>query len=75
MALIMAVVIFTEFGQTYPASLASSRPLPWLLHLHAAVFASWVLLFVVQPALAVRGSMAHIGLSFLPKPVFVMGNL
>lgn len=105
MALVLAVVIFAGFAQTYPASLASSPPLPLLLHLHGAVFACWVLLFVVQPSLVGRGSMRlhrtlgwigaglaaamvvmglwavrvalveHIGLSFLPKPIFVMGNL
>lgn len=105
MALVMAVVVFAGFAQTYPASITSSPPLPLLLHLHGALFASWVLLFVVQPALVFRGSMrlhrtlgwagaalaaamvvmgvwavriallAHIGLTFLPKPIFVIGNL
>ncbi|MBS0335199.1 MAG: hypothetical protein JSS35_20715 [Proteobacteria bacterium] len=105
MALIMAGVILAGFGQTYPASLAAKPALPFLLHLHGAVFIAWVALFVAQPALAVRGSMRlhrtlgwvgvglaatmvvmgfwavrvalieHIGLSFLPKRIFVMGNL
>jgi len=105
MALLMAGVIFAGFAQTYPASLAGSPPLPWLLHLHGAIFATWVLLFVAQPALAVRGSrrahrllgwvgaalaaamvvmgilavrvalIAHVGLTFLPRRIFVMGNL
>lgn len=57
MALFLAVIIFAGFAQTYPVSLASSPPLPPLLHLHAAVFASWVLLMVAQPALAAGGSM------------------
>jgi hypothetical protein len=105
MAAVLAVVIFTGFGQTYPASLTSQPPLPTGLHLHGAAFAGWVLLFVAQPALALRGSMRlhrilgwigaglavamvimgvwavrialvdRIGVSFLPKRVFVMGNL
>jgi hypothetical protein len=105
MALVMAGVIFGGFAQTYPDSLTSTPALPLLLHVHGAVFIAWVLLFVAQPSLAVRGSMRlhrtlgwigaglaaamvvlgfwavrvalieHIGLSFLPKPIFVMGNL
>ena len=78
MALFLAVVIFAGFAQTYPASLASNPPLPPLLHLHAAVFAAWVLLIVAQPALAAGGSMrAHRALGWtgaiLASAMVVMG--
>ena len=105
MAVVMAVVIVAGFAQTYPASIRSQPPLPAILHLHAAVFASWVLLIVVQPALARLGSMRlhrtlgyagaalagamvimgyvavsaalreHYVPSFLPRRIFVVGNL
>jgi hypothetical protein len=105
MAVLLAVVIFAGFAQTYPQSIASTPPLPPLLHLHAAVFASWVLLIVAQPALVAGGSMRihralgwagailaaamvimgfvavivalreHYVPSFLPRRIFVIGNL
>jgi len=105
MATLLAVLIFAGFAQTYPESIAASPPLPPLLHLHAAVFASWVLLIVAQPALAAGGSMRihralgwvgatlagamvvmgfvavtvalrdHYAPSFLPRRIFVVGNL
>ena len=52
----LAALVFFGFAQTYPTSLASNPGLPWPIHLHAAVFAAWVLLFVAQPALVVGGS-------------------
>ena len=57
MAVLLAIVIFAGFAQTYPESIISTPPLPPLLHLHAALYASWVLLLVAQPALVAGGSM------------------
>lgn len=58
-AIAMALSVIVGFAGTYYARLLSSAPLhtfggrafTWLVHLHGAVFTSWVLLFIVQTAL------------------------
>jgi hypothetical protein len=56
MALLSAGVVAFGFGRTYAASLAPPG-LPWWVHLHGAVFTSWILLFGVQTWLAGRGEL------------------
>jgi uncharacterized membrane protein YozB (DUF420 family) len=51
MAIASAAVVLLGFGSKYPHTLASSEPVPWILHVHAAVFTSWLLLFVAQTTL------------------------
>jgi hypothetical protein len=64
MALLIAAIIIGGFSRTFPAAVAHGLPL--LLHIHAAVFASWILLFVAQPAIAANGSLAlHRRLGFV----------
>ena len=105
MAILLAVVIFAGFAQTYPQAISTPPPLPPLLHLHGALFASWVLLMVAQPALVagrnlrlhrtlgwagaiLAAAMVIMGVvavvvalrenyvpSFLPRRIFVIGNL
>ncbi len=58
MAIVIGAVIVAGFSRTVPHALTTSPGLPLLLHIHGAVFLSWLVLFVVQPALAVRGSLA-----------------
>lgn len=59
--LIMAVVIAATvvFGFTLNAARMrwSFLTLPFQVHVHAAVFSSWIILYVVQNALVVRGSL------------------
>lgn len=62
MAVLMALTAFAGFAPTYylrpladaPAATVSGAPIGPLIHLHAAVFTSWVLLFLVQTALVAR---------------------
>lgn len=62
MAALMALTAFAGFAPTYylrpfaggPATTVSGAPITPLLHLHAAVFTAWVLLFLVQTALVAR---------------------
>ena len=56
MSLVMAAVIIAGFSQTVPGDFTDTPALPFLLHVHGAVFTLWVLLFVAQPAFITRGS-------------------
>lgn len=53
MALVMCAFVFGGFGMTYLGPLASDTfpPAPPIVHLHGAVFFSWMVLLVVQSAL------------------------
>jgi hypothetical protein len=56
MAVAMAVTVFIGFGPTFFFKLFSeSPPLPLLLHLHGASFATWYALFFTQAALISSG--------------------
>lgn len=57
MSVVMAAVIVAGFSRTVPDDLRANPGLPLLLHVHGAVFTLWLVLFVAQPALAVRGSL------------------
>ncbi len=56
MSLALVAIVVLGFSQTVPFDLAAPD-FPALLTVHAAVFTAWVLLFVAQPALVVRGSL------------------
>lgn len=58
MSLAMAAVFVAGFSSTVPGDFAPSPGLPLLLHVHGAVFTTWVLVFVAQPAFIARGSLA-----------------
>ena len=64
MSLIATAVIVTGFASTYgPKVVTGSRPVPAIVHVHAAVFVCWLLLFVTQTLLVLRGRVqAHIRL-------------
>jgi hypothetical protein len=59
MALAMALTVLVGFGPTYylrlvgdgPRATVSGGPFTALVHLHGALFTSWIVLFVVQTAL------------------------
>jgi len=57
MSLILTVIVAFGFSHTIPFDLAPPG-LPPLLIAHAVIFVVWVLLFVAQPALIVRRSVA-----------------
>ncbi len=54
----MAAVFVAGFSHTVPGDFAPTPGLPLLLHVHGAIFTCWVLVFVGQPALIARGSLA-----------------
>ncbi len=59
MAVVLAATVFAGFSSTYylrlvaggPRATFSGGPFTGLLHLHGALFSSWVLLFIVQTTL------------------------
>jgi len=56
MSLLVAVVVVVGFAQTYPAKAFNpAAGLPPIIHLHAVVFCGWLLLFVAQTVLALKG--------------------
>jgi hypothetical protein len=64
MPVVASVVIVAGFASTYgPKVITSSRPVPAIVHVHAGVFVCWLLLFVAQTLLVVRGHIqAHVRL-------------
>lgn len=56
MSWLLAVIACYGFSHTIPGDIAAPG-FPLLLWLHAAAFASWVLLFIVQPVLIATGSL------------------
>jgi hypothetical protein len=58
LAVIIATVVVKGFGPTLNQRLLHPRiPPPFMLHFHAAVFASWIILFLLQTALIGSGRM------------------
>ncbi len=64
MSVVAAAVIVTGFANTYgPKVFAGSAPVSPVIHLHAALFACWLALFITQTLLVVRGHVqAHMRL-------------
>jgi uncharacterized membrane protein YozB (DUF420 family) len=64
MSIVASAVIVAGFASTYgPKLIAGSRPVPVIVHLHAAVFVCWLVLFIAQTLLIVRGHVqAHMRL-------------
>ncbi len=57
MSVIMLAIVFMGFGSSYFLRGAAFSHLPSLLvHLHGAVFSSWIILFVVQSSLVTAGN-------------------
>ena len=59
MSVVAAVVIVAGFANTYaPKVITGAPPVPAIIHLHAALFACWLVLFVAQAVLVMRGRVA-----------------
>ncbi len=57
MSLILAAIVVFGFSHTVPHDLEAPG-LPGMLQFHAAIFVAWVLLFIAQPALIMKRSVA-----------------
>jgi len=64
MSVVAAAVIVAGFASTYGPKVLSGAPaVPLVIHLHAALFACWLALFVAQTLLVMRGHvLAHMRL-------------
>ena len=59
MSIVSAVAIVAGFSSTYlPKVVSGAPPVPPIVHLHAIVFASWLVLFVAQTSLVLTGRTA-----------------
>lgn len=55
MSIIAVATVAVGFAQTYPARFASgATTVPGIVHVHAAIFSCWLILFVVQTLLVLR---------------------
>ena len=65
-ALALAITVVAGFGPTYyfrifspsPMATLSGGPMTLLVHVHAALFSTWVLLFIAQTTLVAQGRIA-----------------
>ncbi len=57
MSFLAAAVVITGFARTYAPKVLMGAPgaVPAIVHVHAAIFACWLVLFVAQTALVMRG--------------------
>ena len=64
MSVVAAAVIVTGFANTYgPKVLSGSAPVAAVIHLHVVLFAGWLVLFIAQTLLVIRGHVrAHMRL-------------
>ena len=59
MSIVTAVTIAAGFSNTYVPKLVTGTPaVPWIIHLHAVVFASWLIFYVTQTTLVLTGRTA-----------------
>ena len=59
MSIVTAVTIAAGFSNTYVPKLVTGTPaVPWIIHLHAVVFASWLVFYVTQTTLVLTGRTA-----------------
>lgn len=61
MSVAFAVVVFIGFAPTYFLRSLSAQPgLPWIVHVHGALFSAWIMLLLVQTTLvAVKRTHLH----------------
>jgi hypothetical protein len=59
MAIVTTVTILAGFASTYvPKVVAGAPALPWIIHLHAVVFTSWLAFYITQTTLVRTGRTA-----------------
>ena len=59
LSIVTAVTILAGFSSTYlPKVVAGAPALPWIIHLHAVVFTSWLAFYVTQTSLVLTGRTA-----------------
>jgi hypothetical protein len=56
-SLLIIAIVLAGFAPSF-VQIASGRPTPWIIHVHAAVYVGWLALLVCQTVLAARGKIA-----------------
>jgi hypothetical protein len=79
MSVTMAVVVGVGFSRTYSVRIAAGTMSP-LAHLHGAVFALWMILFLVQALLVAQGKTrwhrrVGVGAAFFAVVILVSGTV
>jgi len=54
MSIVMSLAIVGGFSNTYVPKVISATPVPPIIHVHAAVFATWLAIFVAQTTLVLN---------------------
>src|SRR3954469_11121620 len=58
MSVVTSVTIVAGFWNTYLPKVVTGTPLPAIIHVHAAIFTTWLLFFVLQTTLVFNGKTA-----------------
>src|ERR1700704_2376643 len=59
LSIVTAVTIAAGVSKTHVPKLVTGAPaVPWIIHLHAVVFASWLVFYVTQTTLVLTGRTA-----------------
>ena len=79
MSVAMVTVVGIGFSRTYPARIAAGAVSP-LVHLHAALFAGWMLLFLAQALLVAQGKArwhrrVGVGVAFVAVVILLSGTV
>ena len=79
MALALIAVVLTGFTHRYYVRLMSDKPMPLIVHIHAAAFLGWMLLFLAQSTLIARNRVRvhrQLGaIAVLASPIIVVLGL
>ena len=57
-SLLIVATVLAGFGPSFIRIATDGQPLPWIMHVHAAVYLGWLALLVCQTVLAARGKLA-----------------
>jgi hypothetical protein len=57
-SLLIVATVLAGFTPSFVRIATDGQPLPWIMHLHAAVYLGWLALLVSQTVLAARGKIA-----------------
>jgi hypothetical protein len=58
LALMIAAIVLVGFSRSFYGTFFADAAHPWIIHVHAAVYAGWLALLIAQTVLAARGDIA-----------------
>jgi hypothetical protein len=57
-SLLIVAIVLAGFGPSFYRIAVTTQPLPWIMHVHGAIYLGWLALLVCQTVLAARGKIA-----------------